>query len=101
MNIITIKKLKKKIKRNSLNYVSYVLRSELSWTHYRLLMSVENKDTHEIYTEEAIKSNQSTRQLEDILIQSFMKGCYRVKIKKSFRRNPEIGFYESARGYYP
>lgn len=43
---------------------SYALRSELSWTHYRLLMRVENKNAREFYTEEAIKSNWSTRQLE-------------------------------------
>ena len=43
---------------------SYALRSELSWTHYRLLMRVENENAREFYTEEAIKSNWSTRQLE-------------------------------------
>ena len=43
---------------------SYALRSELSWTHYRLLMRVENKNARRFYIEEAIKSNWSTRQLE-------------------------------------
>ena len=43
---------------------SHALRDELSWTHYRLLMRVENKNAREFYTEEAIKSNWSTRQLE-------------------------------------
>lgn len=43
---------------------SYALRSELSWTHYRLLMRVENENAREFYTEEAIKSSWSTRQLE-------------------------------------
>ena len=43
---------------------SYAPRSELSWTHYRLLMRVENEKAREFYTEEAIKSNWSTRQLE-------------------------------------
>lgn len=43
---------------------SYALRSELSWTHYRLLMRVENENARQFYTEEAIKSNWSTRQLE-------------------------------------
>ena len=42
----------------------YALRSELSWTHYRLLMRVENENAREFYTEEAIKSSWSTRQLE-------------------------------------
>lgn len=43
---------------------SYALRSELSWTHYRLLMRVENENARQFYIEEAIKSNWSTRQLE-------------------------------------
>lgn len=43
---------------------SYALRSELSWTHYRLLMRVENENTRNFYIEEAIKFNWSIRQLE-------------------------------------
>lgn len=43
---------------------SHALRDELSWTHYRLLMRVENENSRQFYTEEAIKSNWSTRQLE-------------------------------------
>lgn len=43
---------------------SHALRDELSWTHYRLLMRVENENAREFYIEEAIKSNWSTRQLE-------------------------------------
>ena len=44
--------------------IRYALRSELSWTHYRLLMRVENENARKFYTDEAIKSNWSTRQLE-------------------------------------
>ena len=40
------------------------LRSELSWTHYRLLMRVENDNAREFYMQEAVKSGWSTRQLE-------------------------------------
>ena len=65
---------------------SYALRSELSWTHYRLLMRVENENAREFYTEEAIKSNWSTRQLERQINSFFMKGCYPVRIKKRFRK---------------
>ena len=43
---------------------SYALRSELSWTHYRLLMRVENENAREFYMQEAVKSQWSTRQLE-------------------------------------
>ncbi len=38
--------------------------SELSWTHYRLLLKVENANGREFYLEEAITGNWSTRQLE-------------------------------------
>ncbi len=44
--------------------IRYALRSELSWTHYRSLMRVENKKAREFYLEEAINSNWSTRQLD-------------------------------------
>ena len=43
---------------------SYALRSELSWTHYRLLMRVENDTARQFYLDEAVKSQWSTRQLE-------------------------------------
>ena len=42
----------------------YALRSELSWTHYRLLMRVENDNAREFYMQESVKSQWSTRQLE-------------------------------------
>ena len=40
------------------------LRRELTWTHYRLLMRVENTNARQFYEEECIKSNWSTRALE-------------------------------------
>ena len=40
------------------------LRSQLSWTHYRLLMRVGKEVTREFYLEECITGNWSTRQLE-------------------------------------
>lgn len=40
------------------------VRSELSWTHYRLLLKVENETAREYYLQEAIESNWSTRNLE-------------------------------------
>ena len=40
------------------------LRHELSWTHYRLIMKVENETARNFYIDECIKSNWSTRQLE-------------------------------------
>ncbi|OGU12050.1 MAG: hypothetical protein A2X61_04125 [Ignavibacteria bacterium GWB2_35_12] len=46
------------------------LRNELTWTHYRLLMRVENKKARDFYIKESIENNWSTRQLER-QIQSF------------------------------
>ena len=40
------------------------LRPELSWTHYRLLMRVENENARTYYIEEAIAQNWSSRALE-------------------------------------
>ena len=40
------------------------LRHELGWTHYRLIMRVENEKARQFYLDECMKSNWSTRQLE-------------------------------------
>lgn len=49
-------------------YISFpnrhALRDELTWTHYRLIMCVENEKAREFYVSECAKSNWSTRQLE-------------------------------------
>ncbi len=42
----------------------YALRSELSWTHYRLIMRVEDEKARQFYVDECAKANWSTRQLE-------------------------------------
>lgn len=40
------------------------LRSQLSWTHYRLLMRVEKSEARSFYEAEAVNSRWSTRELE-------------------------------------
>ena len=40
------------------------VRSQLSWTHYRLLIRLENEDKREFYIAETTKNNWTTRQLE-------------------------------------
>ncbi|MEW6738619.1 MAG: PDDEXK nuclease domain-containing protein [Nitrospirota bacterium] len=40
------------------------LRSQLNWTHYRLLMRVEKESARNFYIDECISGNWSTRQLE-------------------------------------
>lgn len=42
----------------------HALSDQLSWTHYRMLMRVENSTARAFYLEECIKSNWSTRQLD-------------------------------------
>jgi len=43
---------------------SHALRDQLSWTHYRLLLKVENDQARQFYMQEAIDCNWSTRSLE-------------------------------------
>jgi len=40
------------------------LRSLLSWTHYRLLLKIENKEAREFYEVESVKSRWSSRELD-------------------------------------
>ena len=42
----------------------HALRGELTWTHYRALLRVENEDARNWYVEECIRSGWSSRQLE-------------------------------------
>ena len=44
--------------------IRHALRDQLAWTHYRLIMKVENETARNFYIDECIKSNWSTRQLE-------------------------------------
>lgn len=40
------------------------MRHELSWTHYRILLRVENPDARSFYENEAVNARWSTRELE-------------------------------------
>ena len=42
----------------------HALRDQLSWTHYRLILKVDDPKAREFYVEECVKANWSTRQLE-------------------------------------
>lgn len=42
----------------------YALRSELTWTHYRMLMLIEEQNRREFYLYESIESGWTSRQLE-------------------------------------
>lgn len=43
--------------------IHHTLCDELSWSHYRLIMKVNNERAREFYMEEALKFNWSVRQL--------------------------------------
>lgn len=76
-------------------YVAYqtsdVLCSELSWSHYRLLMKIADKDARNFYTEECAKAAWSVRQLErqintmyyQRLLASKDKDAVRAEIQKT------------------
>jgi predicted nuclease of restriction endonuclease-like (RecB) superfamily len=56
--------LKPAEERHATRSESAALRAELSWTHYRLLLGVEDKQAREWYMHEAADQHWSTRQLE-------------------------------------
>ena len=57
------------------------VRTELSWTHYRLLLKVDNENARNFYIKEAIDGNWSTRQLERE-INTFSYQRYHLSDKK-------------------
>jgi len=61
------------------------VRAELTWTHYRLLLSVENEKARIFYMNEAVNTNWSTRQLEK-QINSF----YYERLLSSKDRKPVV-----------
>ncbi len=44
--------------------IAHALRAQLSWTHYKLLLPIDNEDKREYYIAEAQKNNWTSRQLE-------------------------------------
>jgi predicted nuclease of restriction endonuclease-like (RecB) superfamily len=46
------------------NTILYALRRELTWTHYRSIMRVQNPDARQYYIKEAADNNWNTRQLD-------------------------------------
>jgi len=74
-----------KVKGNSvsLSRESNELRSELTWTHYRLLIRVENPDARNYYMNEAADENWSTRILERHINTFYYERLLSSKKKKS------------------
>ena len=61
------------------------LRPELSWTHYRLLLSVENEAARSYYMNEAADSNWSTRVLERQINSFYYERLLSSKNKKPLK----------------
>lgn len=59
------------------------LRSELSWTHYRLLMKVSDKKARDFYMNEAVKAGWSSRQLERQINTMYFQRILASKNKES------------------
>ncbi len=59
------------------------LRSELSWSHYRLLMRVEDEEARAFYADEAVKSGWSVRQLQRQINTMFYHRILASKDKES------------------
>jgi predicted nuclease of restriction endonuclease-like (RecB) superfamily len=71
------------------------LRQELSWTHYRLIMRIENDKARNFYLEECQKSHWSTRQLERQINSFFYERLLSSKDKEAvsaevFTKEPDI-----------
>jgi predicted nuclease of restriction endonuclease-like (RecB) superfamily len=63
-----------------------VVRPELSWTHYRLLLKVDKPDVRCFYIEECIAGNWSTRQLERQINTFYYERILSSRDKKTVRK---------------
>ena len=68
---------------------SYTLCSELSWSHYRLLMRVEAENARKFYVSEAVKSQWSVRQLERQINTFFYERLLSSRNKKEVAKEIE------------
>jgi hypothetical protein len=64
------------------------LRSELSWTHYRALMRIDEPNRREFYLDEAIRSGWTARQLERQIHSFFYERL--LATKQEYRAEPDI-----------
>ena len=63
----------------------YALRSELNWTHYRILMRVENDDARDYYFNECAEAKWSTRILQRQIDTQFYERLVRNHSPKAAR----------------
>jgi len=83
-------------------YLSYpklnALRSELSWTHYRILMRVDKPQARSFYEEECITNNWSARELErqkgTLLYERLALSKDKKGVMKLARKGQELATYD-------
>ena len=63
----------------------YALRSELNWTHYRILMRVESDDARDYYFNECVEAKWSTRILQRQIDTQFYERLVRNHSPKAAR----------------
>jgi predicted nuclease of restriction endonuclease-like (RecB) superfamily len=65
------------------------LRHELSWTHYRMIMKVENEDARNYYMQECIAQNWSSRTLERQINALYFERILSSKNKKALSKKSQ------------
>jgi predicted nuclease of restriction endonuclease-like (RecB) superfamily len=62
--------------------IASALRTQLSWTHYKSLLALDNPDKREFYVAESVKNNWSSRQLERQINSSLYERLLRSSNRK-------------------
>ncbi len=66
--------------------IRHTVCTELSWSHYRVLMRISDEKRREWYTKECAKSDWSVRQLERQINTMFLSVCWQVRRKTRLPR---------------
>jgi len=78
--------------------ILHALRAELSWTHYRILMRVDNPNARAFYEIETVKNNWSSRELErqkgSMLFERLVLSKDKKAVKRLAVKGQEIQRYE-------
>ena len=69
--------------------IRQTLSGELSWSHYRLLMRVENEKTRNFYMQECVKAGWSVRQLERQIVTFYYERLLASQNKESVSKEIE------------
>jgi hypothetical protein len=72
------------------NIILYAVRRELTWTHYRSIMRVQNPDARQYYIKEAADNNWSTRQLDRNINTLYYERILSSKNKSTAASQPAV-----------